>query len=331
MSEVVEEAPIPRFAKIVTAVGMPRSLRPDSHQQLDAATDLSPGTQLAHRKAYDIVERLGEGGMGKIYKAYDPVMDRYVALKLLKLDVPEVMQRRFAREAQIAANFMHPNLVRVLDVGEMPEYDLKWIAMEYLRGRDLGEVIESGRSVKLGLLIEMFHQTLDALHYIHSRAIAHCDIKPENIFITRDAYNRRLVIAKLIDFGICRNLDPPLELQQQITGDPRYMAPEQQILNGPMDHRVDLYALGMTIYEVLTGRHPFDDLFDAPLHDLLAAHRERDPAPPSHHMPGDTPTSLADAFDSLFFRACAKDPEDRFTDALEMQEAVLALADAVNG
>jgi serine/threonine-protein kinase len=291
-------------------------------------TDLVPGVQLSHSKAFAIVALLGEGGRGKIYKAYDPTMDRYVALKLLRLDVPDVVKRRFTREAKIAANFSHPNLVRVLDVGEMPRAGLRWIAMEYLRGRDLGQIIDKQRQVAWPLAVEMFRQTLDALHYVHTRRIAHCDIKPENIFATRDPYNRRLVIAKLIDFGICRNLDPPFELQQQISGDPRYMAPEQQVLNGPMDHRVDLYALGMTIYEVLTQRHPLEDLFERPIPELLAGHRERDPAPPSHYMPGGTPMALADAVDSLFFRACAKDPEDRFEDALEMQEAVVGLARA---
>lgn len=321
---------IPRSAKLATQPGAPRSLRSDDARHLDEITDLDPGVQLRHEKAYEIVERLGVGGMGKIYKAYDPVMDRYVALKVLRLDVPEGASRRFSREAKVSANFSHPNLVRVLDIGEMPRAGLRWIAMEYLRGRDLGQVVERQRQVAWPLVVEMFRQTLDALHYVHTRRIAHCDIKPENIFATRDPYNRRLVIAKLIDFGICRNLDPPFELQQQITGDPRYMAPEQQVLNGPMDHRVDLYALGMTMYEVLTKRHPFEDLLEQSVNDLLLAHWTRDPAPPSYYMSGDTPTALADAFDSLFFRACAKDPDGRFEDALEMQDAVLGLARATS-
>jgi serine/threonine-protein kinase len=104
------------------------------------------------------------------------------------------------------------------------------------------------------------------------------------------------------------------------------MAPEQQVLNGPIDHRADLYALGMTIYEVLTQKHPLEDLLERPIPELLAAHREREPTPPSHYMPGGTPTALADAVDSLFFRACAKDPDDRFEDARDMQQAVVGLA-----
>jgi serine/threonine protein kinase len=279
--------------------------------------DLPPGTPIIQQKRFEIVERLGEGGMGKIYKAFDPSMDRYVALKVLKPDVPDTEQSRFHREAVVAANFSHPNLVRVLEVGHSESF--QWFAMEYLRGNDVGHVLARRRYISFRVLIDIFNQTLDALNYIHTRNIAHCDIKPENIFITRDAYDRRLVIVKLIDFGIAREYGGPLELHTHITGDPRYMAPEQAIINGRIDQRVDLYALGVTFYEVVTTRHPIEDYFDLPPVKLLELQVRHTFEPPSLYMPENTPPELAAAVDDFVARACAKDPNLRFSNAIEMQ------------
>jgi serine/threonine protein kinase len=294
--------------------------------------DLPPGTPIVQQKRFEIVERLGEGGMGKIYKAYDPTMDRYVALKVLKPDVPESEQSRFHREAVVAANFSHPNLVRVLEVGHSEAF--QWFAMEYLRGNDIGHVLARRRYISFRVLIDIFKQTLDALHYIHTRNIAHCDIKPENIFITRDAYDRRLVIVKLIDFGIARDYGGPLELHTHITGDPRYMAPEQAVINGRIDHRVDLYALGVTFYEVATTRHPIEDYFDLPPAQLLELQVRHDFEPPSIYMPENTPPELAAAVDDFVARACAKDPSHRHDSALDMQaelDAMLGILDQISG
>jgi serine/threonine protein kinase len=286
-------------------------------EQALADGDLPPGTAILQQKQFEIVERLGEGGMGKIYKAYDPSMDRYVALKVLKPDVPETERSRFHREAVVAANFSHPNLVRVLEVGHSETF--QWFAMEYLRGNDVGHVLARRRYISFRVLIDIFNQTLEALNYIHTRSIAHCDIKPENIFITRDAYDRRLVIVKLIDFGIAREYGGPLELHTHITGDPRYMAPEQAIINGRIDHRVDLYALGVTFYEVVTTRHPIEEHFDLPPAKLLELQVRKVFEPPSLYMPENTPPELAAAVDDFAARACAKEPKHRFDSALEMQ------------
>ncbi len=282
--------------------------------------DLPPGTAVIQQKRFEVVERLGEGGMGKVYKAYDPTMDRYVALKVLKPDVPETERSRFHREAVVAANFSHPNLVRVLEVGQSDTF--QWFAMEYLRGNDVGHVLARRRYISFRVLVDIFSQTLDALNYIHVRSIAHCDVKPENIFITRDAYDRRLVIVKLIDFGIARDLDGPLELHTHITGDPRYMAPEQAVINGGIDCRCDLYALGVTFYEVVTTRHPVEQHFDLPPAKLLEVQIKHEFEPPSRFMPENTPAELAAAVDDFAARACAKRPSDRFENALEMQAAL---------
>jgi serine/threonine protein kinase len=288
-----------------------------------AEGDLPPGTPVIQQKCFEVVERLGEGGMGKIYKAFDPTMDRYVALKVLKPDVPESERSRFQREAVVAANFSHPNLVRVLEVGHSESFH--WFAMEYLRGNDVGHVLARRRYISFRVVIDIFSQTLDALHYIHTRQIAHCDIKPENIFITRDAYDRRLVIVKLIDFGIARDYGGPLELHTHITGDPRYMAPEQAVINGRIDHRVDLYALGVTFYEVVTTRHPVEEFFDLPPTKLLELQVKKPFAPPSLYMPENTPPELAAAVDDFIARACAKKPAERHASALEMQAELNAM------
>lgn len=314
----------PRSVHRATIPGLPQSIKDYEERELDALTELAAGSQLVHRKSFDIVDRVGEGGMGKVYRAYDPHMDRYIALKVLKLDVPESARRRFRREAVIAADFSHPNLARVLDVGQSTELGIEWLTMEYLRGRDLGEIVDRGRPVTFALMVDMVGQVLDALEYIHTRKIVHCDVKPDNIFITRDPYNRRLVIVKLIDFGVCRSLEPP-EIVQEISGDPRYMAPEQAVLEGPFDHRADFYSLGVTVFEICTGTHPFEDYLDAEPQELLALHCEVDVPPPSTRLPSSTPPQVAAAVDALVLRATAKDPEDRFADAAEMKRALQAV------
>jgi serine/threonine-protein kinase len=312
------------FTTRQTLAGAPESLSAPAPL---SEPGLPPGTTIQHAKAFEIVEPLGEGGMGKIYKAYDPTMDRYVALKVLKANVPELERKRFFREAHIAANFSHPNLVRVLEVGTAG--DMQWLTMEHLRGRDVGDAIATRKHLSFRVLVDVFSQVLDGLNYVHARKIAHCDIKPENIFITRDVYDRQLVVIKLIDFGVARNYDGPLELHTYVSGDPRYMPPEQGRINFPIDHRVDLYALGMTIYESVCRRHPYEEYIDIEPVKLLEVHATGNPPPPSHWLPAGTPPALAAGFDAFFAHACAKDREHRFQSARAMQAALVALLDVL--
>ena len=327
MLDPVSSKPAPRAAHRATLPGRPRSLLDHDEQAREDLTELAPGSQVEQRKAFEIIDRIGEGGMGKIYKAYDPNMDRYVALKVLKPGVPEAFRRRFRREATIAADFSHPNLPRVLDVGCHEDTGLEWLTMEHLRGSDLGEIVDARRKVAFPLLVDIAKQTLDALDYMHIRRIVHCDVKPDNIFVTRDPFNRRIVIVKLIDFGICRSMDPPLELQREVSGDPRYMAPEQTVLNGPVDQRADLYALGITLYECITGKHPFEEWLDVEVRELLRMHCRVLPPRPSSRLDPSTPPRLAQAIDDFFAKACAKDPDARFEDAPAMKKAVAGLLD----
>ncbi|MEX1366851.1 MAG: serine/threonine-protein kinase, partial [Nannocystaceae bacterium] len=164
--------------------------------------EIPTGTTLSFHKQYQVLDHLGEGGMGKVYKAFDPIMNRYVALKVMKADVPEGEQRRFRREARLCGSFMHHNLVRVLDVGTTQQHGLFWFVMEFLEGRDIAGAMKGGRTVPVHVVCEVFRQVLDALRYIHLRGIVHRDVKPANIFVTRDSHDPDLRIVKLIDFGV---------------------------------------------------------------------------------------------------------------------------------
>jgi serine/threonine protein kinase len=288
--------------------------------------DLPPGTIITLSKRFQVSGPLGEGGMGKVFKAFDPFMNRYVALKVMKVDVPESEKRRFRLEARLCGSFTHPNLVRVLDVGTTKEHGLFWFAMEFLEGRDIGDAMSDGRTVPLHVICEIFRQILDGLNYVHRRHIVHRDIKPANIFVTRDPHDPEFRPVKVLDFGVARDLsDPTPEDSRLILGDPHYMAPEQTRPNGPVDARSDLYALGMTFYEAITGHHPFEDVFDQHPRALLACHRERHPMPPSTFLPAGTSMEAADAIDAFFFASCAKDPAERFASARAMQNALSEL------
>jgi serine/threonine-protein kinase len=293
----------------------------------DVGVELAPGTVISQTKQYQIVQRLGEGGMGKVYKVFDPIMNRYAALKMIKVDVPDDYKRRFRQEARLCGTFMHPNLCRTLEVGTTKEHGLFWFAMEYLEGRDLSQLMASGKVPSLRPLQEVFKQTLDALTHVHARRFVHCDIKPANIFIATDLYDPGLKLVKLLDFGIARDLsDPNPPDQKRIYGDPYYMPPEQTWPGGPVDARSDLYALGMTFFELVTGgRHPFEDLAKSHPRELLRAQRERVPTSPSAYLPPDTPRNRAEDIDSVFLTACAKNPEERFQNAKAMQRALMMI------
>jgi len=286
-----------------------------------------PGARIGPGGAYEIIELLAEGGMARVYRAYHLALDRYVAIKVLKPDLPPTCTQRFWREARLGASLSHTNLVQTIDAGADEATGTPWIAMEYSRGRDLGKVLDEGRIPRLSATCEILCQVLDALHYVHTRRIVHCDVKPENLLLTRDPRDRRILVVKLIDFGIHRDLNPPIDLEQQLSGDPRYMSPEQMLLNGALDGRADLYGVGICLYELATGAHPFDALFDRPLEELIEAHCVRQPLPPSRRMTWSIPRRIAEALDGVFERACAKDPTERFSDAPAMRCALERLRD----
>ena len=182
--------------------------------------------------------------------------------------------------------------------------------------------------MSIPVICEIFAQVLDALRYVHLRRIVHCDIKPSNIFVTRYSHDPLLRIVKVLDFGVARDLsDLSSHSTGHVMGDPRYIAPEQTIPGNYIDHRADLYALGMTFFELVTGgRHPFEDLFDQHPRQLLIAHREREPLPVSSYLSDSVPAAKARAIDAFFVKACGKQAHHRFADAASMKDALNELA-----
>lgn len=262
---------------------------------------------------YRILGLVGEGGMGEVYHAEDVELGRPVAIKVLKRAYLEALShhdrelamRRFVQEARAAAKLSHPGITVVHRVGA--EGAWPYIAMEWLDGETVDELLQrSGRlpidhAVRIGLAL------LGALSAAHRAGVVHRDVKPANVFITRD---RRV---KLTDFGVARVQGSTMAQTQLgvIVGTAHYAAPEQ-LAGQPVDARADLYAVGAMLYEMITGRPPFDA---SSLYELFSRVREERPAKPSSLVPG-----LSSGLDRLLLTALAKSPEDRYTSAQEMIE-----------
>jgi len=298
-------------------------------QPFAAAVDETPraGARdlVIHSKQYRITGQLGEGGMGTVYRAYDPVLERDVALKVMKPSLPTVARRCFRAEAIYGARLCHPNLVRIFDLGIMPDRGLEWFAMEFLRGKDLERLLQGARRrglrFSLNLVAQVFDGILDALDHAHRHGVVHRDVKPANIFLSRRTHGTR-VAAKLLDFGVACDMRAGVH-EVERCGDPRYVAPEQALGTSAPDARTDVYAAGISLFEVLTGRHPFEDLLDKPSTELIAAHCERLPPWPSQLLPPEMPATLRCGLDVVFAKACAKDPDERFASAADMRRALL--------
>ncbi|MGB2959739.1 MAG: protein kinase [Bacteroidota bacterium] len=199
---------------------------------------------------YKIVDELGKGGMGVVYKAYDPVMDREVAIKVIlemALEVPEI-KARFYREARTAGNLSHENITIIHDVGE--DEGKPFIVMEYLPGNDLRELLETNYPLTLLQKLEIAFNVTQGLAFSHSRDIIHRDIKPANIRITDDGK------VKIMDFGIARPGSSSLTSTGTLIGTPYYMSPEQ-IQGRKVDKRSDIFSFGVLLYELLTYKKPF--------------------------------------------------------------------------
>jgi serine/threonine protein kinase len=199
---------------------------------------------------YQILEELGVGSMGTVYRARDTVLDREVALKTMRAGQyidPEIKQR-FYREARACARLQHPHIVTIHDLGEVN--DTAYISMELLVGEDLRKIIEAHREIPLRSRIEIIAQVSDALSLAHKNGVIHRDIKPSNIFVLADNS------AKVLDFGIARLSESGLTVVGRVLGTPNYMAPEQ-IQGSTCDARSDLFSLAIVFFELLTGTHPF--------------------------------------------------------------------------
>ncbi len=256
---------------------------------------------------YEILAELGQGAMGVVYKAVDPVIDRTVAIKTINLNLPKdelaAFEERFYREAKSAGRLNHPNIVTIYDAGEADR--VAYIAMEFLEGRELKEVIASGEPLPLARAVDIAIQVADGLAFAHEHGIIHRDIKPANIMVLTNGQ------VKITDFGIAKM---PAGAHTQVgivLGSPKYMSPEQ-VVGKHVDGRSDIFSLGAVLYELLTGQPAFaGEELTAIMYKVL---HEMPPLPTSIR-PG-----LPAALDYIVVRALAKDPEARYQTAQEMAE-----------
>ena len=253
---------------------------------------------------YRIQRKLGAGGMADVYLAEDQELGRRVAIKILngRHANDDQFIERFRREAKNAAALNHPNIVSIYDRGEAE--DTYYIAMEFLDGRTLKELVVSRGAAPINVAIEYARQILLALRFAHRHGIVHRDIKPHNVLV--DAEGR----VKVTDFGIARAGTSQMTETGSIVGTAQYLSPEQA-RGGEVDPRSDLYSLGVVLYELLTGKTPFDG--ETPV-EIAMKHLSNAPKPPSKLRPDVTPE-----LDKVVLRALAKNPDDRYQSADEME------------
>src|SRR4051794_211347 len=265
-------------------------------------------------KRYVIRRRLGSGGMADVYLAEDQELGRRVALKLLneRHAADEQFVERFRREAQCAAGLNHPNIVSIFDRGRAE--GTYYIAMEFLDGRTLKELLIKNGPAPVPIAIDYARQILGAIAFAHKNGIIHRDIKPHNIVVGGDG---RL---KVTDFGIARSGASQMTEAGSIVGTAQYLSPEQA-RGAPVDPRSDLYSLGIVLYEMLTGKVPFTG--DTPV-EIAMKHLSQIPEPPSK-LRANVPHDL----DAIVMRALAKDPDQRYASAEEMDADLARVARGV--
>ena len=250
---------------------------------------------------YRVIERVGRGGMGVVYRARDEAMGRDVALKVLTADVdddPDI-RTRFYREAEAAASLSHPNIITIFDVGE--DGDRFFIVMELLRGATLKDFLKQSEAVPLERKIDLMVQLCAGLGAAHNASIYHRDIKPGNIFVRADG------TLKILDFGVARLASSNMTAAGFIVGTPDYMSPEQA-RGADIDGRSDIFSLGGVFYFMLTGRKPFPA---SDLPTLFHQIQSEDPPPP---LGVDAPPEL----ETLIMKALSKKREKRYQSCREL-------------
>ena len=273
---------------------------------------LREGASLAGRTAgrYRVLERIGGGGMGVVHRAMDDRLGRAVALKFLRsrLDADESAAERFRLEARSIAALEHPNICTVHEIGETDDGRL-YLAMPLYEGETLQAIIARG-PLPVADAVAIAVQICRALGKAHARGIIHRDIKPSNVFLTADG------VVKLLDFGIVKLAGIALTGNAGPLGTPSYMSPEQARA-GPLDHRTDLWSLGVVLYEMLTARRPFEAGVGVAV--IAAVHRH-DPVPLTAYREGIPPE-----LQRLVATALAKAPERRYQTAQDLEADLLAL------
>lgn len=276
---------------------------------------------------YQLESLIGEGGMASVWRARDQTLDRLVAVKLLfardERD-KERLVKQFVREARIAASVHHRNVIHIVDFGTT-EQQQPFMVMELLEGESLGQRMHREPDLTLGEIVHVALLTLRGLSAVHDAGIIHRDLKPDNVFLTCDRSGA--LFPKILDFGISRSTEPRSGRRSALTtregvivGTPEYMSPEQARGVRSIDKRTDIYSMGCILYEALTGQLPFrsENVGDLIIQIVTSS------APPVHELNPAVPKALSE----VVTKAMARAAEDRFQDASEMQEALLAAARA---
>jgi serine/threonine-protein kinase len=266
---------------------------------------------------YTISGVLGRGSMGTVYKGFDPHIHRPVAIKTIHRELlgdtqaADSIAARFRNEAKAVGRIQHPGVVAIYDFGE--DGDVTFIAMEFVDGRTLDDILAVPQMLSEANVLAVMDQLLEALSVAHAQGVWHRDIKPANLIVTKQGQ------VKLTDFGIARLEDANLTQVSSMIGTPAYMAPEQFTGKG-IDHRADLFACGVLLYRMLTGRRAFTGATQEVMYKIL----NENPPAPSVVTKGMRPAS----YDAVVARAIAKNPADRYPDAAAMRAALLGLARA---
>lgn len=258
---------------------------------------------------YEIIKSIGEGGMANVYLAYDTILDRNVAIKILRGDLAndEKFVRRFQREALSASSLSHPNIVAMYDVGE--DNGLYYIVMEYVEGMTLKQLLKKRGSLTLSEAIDIMLQLTDGMAHAHDSYIVHRDLKPQNIMIQDDGQ------IKITDFGIAMALNSTqLTQTNSVMGSVHYLPPEQAAGKGATI-KSDIYSMGIIFYELLTGELPFKG--DSAVE--IALKQMKEPLPDVHKLNSDIPQSI----ENIILKATAKNPKNRYDDAKSMHNDLL--------
>lgn len=283
----------------------PREPRPPPRSANMRVTTAQVSSLIGGR--YQLVSRIGQGGMGKVYKVTHAHLSRTFALKIISNQVAETDEARelFYREARFASAMSHPSITSVVDFGEDEKVGM-FMVMEFVDGEPLNRLLFREKRLSVRKACEIVLQVAEALHYIHRQNVVHCDIKTENILISEEEHEgkRTKMVAKLLDFGLARSLTAS-RASTSLSGTPHYVAPER-IRGEPASPGSDVYGVGILLYELIVGQVPWD----GPVQKILSGHLDERPVPPSQLIEG----GVDPALETLILHALAKRPADRHKD-----------------
>jgi serine/threonine-protein kinase len=292
-----------------------------SHGRFKEASIVEESSPEERKKVgrYELLEVLGSGSMGLVYKALDPKINRHLAIKTIRFsdefedDAIKDIKRRFLREAEIAGQLAHPSIVTIYDVGE--DEDLTYIVMEYLEGKDLSKFIKRKNLLSFRKILQVIALVADALEYAHTREVIHRDIKPANIMLLDNGG------VKMTDFGIAKAISSSRTKTGVILGTPNYMSPEQ-IMGQKIDQKSDIFSLGVLFYQLLSGKLPFQGKnLSSLLYQITQVKH-----PPVREFNAKLPKVCSQIID----KALSKERDDRFKSAGEMAKVIRLLSSKIN-